>query len=79
MSKEEDENLDRMAREIQAAIEEEERAIFSDKVLKEYNDPQNVGRMPDPDYMKAITTNPNLDTSFIMMESFGISMTVKKR
>jgi caffeoyl-CoA O-methyltransferase len=37
------------------------------------------GRMPDPDYMKAITTNPNLDTSFIMMESFGISMTLKKR
>ena len=35
--------------------------------------------MPDPRYMEAITTNPDLDTSFIMMESFGISMTVKKR
>ena len=35
--------------------------------------------MPDPRYMEAITTNPNLDTSFIMMESFGISMTLKKR
>jgi len=35
--------------------------------------------MPDPRYIKAITTNRDLDTSFIMMESFGISMTVKKR
>ena len=37
------------------------------------------GRMPDPPYIKAITKNPDLDTSFIMMESFGMSMTVKKR
>ena len=35
--------------------------------------------MPDPRYIEAITNNPDLDTSFIMMESFGISMTVKKR
>jgi predicted O-methyltransferase YrrM len=35
--------------------------------------------MPDPRYIKAITTNPDLDTSFMMMESFGFSMTVKKR
>lgn len=35
--------------------------------------------MPDPRYIEAITTNPDLDTSFIMMESLGISMTVKKR
>ena len=35
--------------------------------------------MPDPRYIEAITKNPELDTSFIMMESFGISMTVKKR
>jgi caffeoyl-CoA O-methyltransferase len=37
------------------------------------------GRMPDPRYIKAITTNPKLDTSFLMMESFGFSMTTKKR
>ena len=37
------------------------------------------GRMPDPAYMEAITSDPNLDTSFIMMESYGISMTLKKR
>lgn len=35
--------------------------------------------MPDPCYLEAITQNPDLDTSFIMMESFGISMTLKKR
>jgi predicted O-methyltransferase YrrM len=35
--------------------------------------------MPDPRYLEAVTTNPDLDTSFIMMESFGISMTLKKR
>ena len=35
--------------------------------------------MPDPRYIEAITTNPDLDTSFLMMESFGISMTGKKR
>jgi len=35
--------------------------------------------MPDPRYIEAITKNPGLDTSFIMMESFGISMTLKKR
>ena len=35
--------------------------------------------MPDPRYLEAITKNPDLDTSFIMMESFGISMTLKKR
>ena len=35
--------------------------------------------MPDPRYIDAITKNLDLDTSFIMMESFGISMTLKKR
>ena len=34
---------------------------------------------PDPSYIEAITKNPDLDTSFVFMESFGISMTVKKR
>ena len=35
--------------------------------------------MPDPRYIEAITKNPALETSFIMMESFGMSMTLKKR
>jgi caffeoyl-CoA O-methyltransferase len=35
--------------------------------------------MPDPRYIEAVTKNPELETSFIMMESYGISMTLKKR
>ena len=35
--------------------------------------------MPDPPYIEAITKNPELETSFVMMESYGISMTLKKR
>ncbi len=74
MSKEEDENLDRMAREIQAAIEEEERATFSEKVLKEYNDPQNVGRMPDPDSLGVIRGTCG-DTMEIYLKADGGKIT----
>jgi caffeoyl-CoA O-methyltransferase len=34
---------------------------------------------PDPRYIEAITKNPDLETSFVMMESYGISLTLKKR
>jgi len=37
------------------------------------------GAMPDPRYIEAITTNPSLDSSFLLMENYGISFTVKKR
>ncbi len=37
------------------------------------------GSMPDPRYIEAITKNRALETSFIMMENYGISMTLKKR
>jgi caffeoyl-CoA O-methyltransferase len=33
---------------------------------------------PDPRFIKAITTNPNLETIFLNMRSTGISLTVKK-
>jgi caffeoyl-CoA O-methyltransferase len=33
---------------------------------------------PDPRFLKAITTNPNLETIFLNMRSTGISLTVKK-
>jgi caffeoyl-CoA O-methyltransferase len=33
---------------------------------------------PDPKFIKAITTNPNLETIFLNMRSTGISLTVKK-
>jgi caffeoyl-CoA O-methyltransferase len=40
----------------------------------------NVSRPdPSPDFLKAITTNPNLETVFLNMQSTGISLTVKKR
>jgi predicted O-methyltransferase YrrM len=34
---------------------------------------------PDPRYIQAITTNPDLDTSFLLMEGAGIGVTLKKR
>ena len=34
---------------------------------------------PDHGYIEAITKNPHLETSFVMMEGFGISVTLKKR
>ena len=34
---------------------------------------------PSPDFLKAITTNPNVETIFLNMQSTGISVTVKKR
>lgn len=34
---------------------------------------------PDPDHIKAITTNPNLETVFLHMHDMGIGVTIKKR
>jgi caffeoyl-CoA O-methyltransferase len=34
---------------------------------------------PDPRYIEAVTKNPDLDTSFLLMDGAGIGMTVKKR
>ena len=36
-------------------------------------------RMADPRYVKAITTNPDLESIFINMETSGIGVTLKKR
>jgi len=36
-------------------------------------------RMADPKYVKAITTNPELETLFINMQASGIGITMKKR
>jgi predicted O-methyltransferase YrrM len=33
---------------------------------------------PSPDFIKAITTNPNLETIFLNMQSTGIGLTLKK-
>ena len=34
---------------------------------------------PDPAYLEAITTNPALDSTFVLMEGAGIGITLKKR
>lgn len=34
---------------------------------------------PNPRYLEAITTNPDLDTSFVLMEGAGLGITLKKR
>jgi predicted O-methyltransferase YrrM len=40
----------------------------------------NMRRPPvHPSYLKAITTNPALDTSFVLMDEAGIGITLKKR
>lgn len=34
---------------------------------------------PDPRYIQAITGDPNLESSFVFMQNYGISLTLKKR
>jgi predicted O-methyltransferase YrrM len=34
---------------------------------------------PNPRYVEAITTNPDLDTSFVLMDGAGVGITLKKR
>ncbi len=34
---------------------------------------------PDPDYIEAVTTNPDLDTIFLHMDGPGVGVTLKKR
>jgi nitrogen fixation NifU-like protein len=41
--------FDRMVEEIQRQIIEDERATYSQKVIEEYYNPKNLGRMSDPD------------------------------
>lgn len=41
--------FDRLAEELQRQILEQERAVYSAKVLEEAHNPKNVGRMPQPD------------------------------
>jgi predicted O-methyltransferase YrrM len=34
---------------------------------------------PDPRYIDAITKNPDLDTTFLLMEGAGLGVTLKRR
>ncbi len=36
-------------------------------------------RQADPDYVKAVTTNPDLETIFLHMDAAGVGVTMKKR
>lgn len=47
MSKKSD--FDRIVEELQRWIIEEERALYSEKVIEEYHHPKNLGRMSEPD------------------------------
>jgi len=51
----EEESLDRLAADIQRLLEEEALTVFSRKVIDEFNDPSNVGRMIGPDGFSVIT------------------------
>ncbi len=42
-------DFDRMIEEIQSLIIQEERALYSEKVIEEYHHPQNLGRMSESD------------------------------
>jgi nitrogen fixation NifU-like protein len=42
-------DFDRMVEELQREIIEQERALYSDKVIEEAHYPRNLGRMPEPD------------------------------
>ncbi|MDO9537370.1 MAG: iron-sulfur cluster assembly scaffold protein [Thermoplasmata archaeon] len=55
MSSEEDAEFGKAADEIQAAIEKEAEILYSKKVIIEANNPQNVGRMAEPDGAGEIT------------------------
>ena len=41
--------FDRLVEELQKQILEQERAVYSSRVLEEAHNPKNVGRMPQPD------------------------------
>ena len=61
MSEDKDSAFDRMANAIQQEIEEGEVSDFSRKVIEEYRNPKNVGRMTDADAF-GIITGPCGDT-----------------
>ena len=42
-------DFDRLAAELQREIDEQERALYSDKVIEESHNPSNLGRMIEPD------------------------------
>ena len=66
MSKERNNGFESMVNDIQRRIEKEAKAIFSKKVIEEYQNPKNVGRMSNPDG-EACITGPCGDTMEIYL------------
>lgn len=48
-------DFDKMIDKIQNEIYEQERMIFSERVIKEYNNPKNIGKMAQPDAFATLT------------------------
>jgi len=42
-------DLDRFVKELQRQIDEEARAVYSDRVIQEFSNPKHVGRLAEPD------------------------------
>ncbi len=61
MTSNENDKFEKLVSEIRNSIQEEESATYSKKVIQEYHNPQNVGRIIGPDGF-AIITGPCGDT-----------------
>jgi nitrogen fixation NifU-like protein len=48
-------DFDKMIDKIQNEIYEQERMIFSERVIEEYNNPKNIGKMAQPDVFATLT------------------------
>ena len=48
-------DFDKMVEKIQNEIYEQERMIFSERVIEEYNNPKNIGKMAKPDAFATLT------------------------
>ena len=67
MSESETDDLDSVVEFIQKQIDIEEESLYSKKVIHEYRNPKNVGRMADPD-ASGIITGPCRDTMEIYLK-----------
>jgi nitrogen fixation NifU-like protein len=67
-------SFDKMIEDIQSELDADAEATFSKKVMEEFKNPQNVGRMPNPDAV-GIITGPCGDTMefFIKVKNFRIN------
>jgi nitrogen fixation NifU-like protein len=48
-------DFDKMIEKIQNEVYEQERMVFSERVIKEYNNPKNIGKIVQPDAFARLT------------------------